>query len=591
MKRILIIFLALAVLSQCRKADVLEFPLIQTSEVSNISKNGATFTAKIINIGTLPVESYGFLWGLKHNPDIASSNLSLSGNVEKGVFSADITNDLLPDTTYFVRAFITDGNTTTYGKTVSFRSQGSMVPVINDFHPKSGAENTVVVIKGDHFSGSLTGNKVHFGIYPAKVQKASKTELEVVLPGAINITGYVDIEVETAKQTGKSVERFLFEGCIISGFYPPEARGNDHVKIFLENCHNIANNPHSTFVNIGGFNAQIIEVNVDTITAIVNYNTGPGWHPIVLTTMGKKTQSADSILISSPWSKLEVSPALIRRNPSGFQIGNDIYVGLGADKPGSYFVSNNDFYRYLPDQQQWIAISEIPSPEREESPTFVLNGKGFICLGKNANQTLLNRETYAYEPQTDSWSQKANFPLTTRSHAVGFSLGNFGYAGLGYEKRDLWQYNPNDDTWTIMDNYPNYNTEGVFAAAHGNRAYIGMGRKQYYGIDSQIYVFNPNSIGQWSLLTTFPGQSRYLATAFVIDNKLYIGLGESGYTLFSDFWYLDLVNESWVRLPDFPYSQRTKPQVFVVDGKALLISGHGNQVGEDETIIVFDPTK
>jgi N-acetylneuraminic acid mutarotase len=590
MKRTLIFFLAVIALAQCRKAEVLEFPLIQTGEVSDISENGATFTAKIINLGALQVESYGFLWGLKANPDLESSNLSLFGNVEKGVFSANITNDLLSDTTYFVRAFITDGNTTTYGKTVSFRSRGSMVPVISDFHPKSGVENTVVVIKGDHFSGSLTGNMVHFGMYPAKVEKASKTELEVVLPGAINVTGYFDIQVETAKQLAKSTEKFLFEGCIISSFYPNEVRGNEEVKIFLEDCPTVGNDQHSTVVNIGGLNAQILEVNVDNILVKVNFNAQPGRHIISITTNGKITHSLDSILITSPWSKLSVTPALNRRNLSGFQIGNDIFVGLGTERSGSATELKKDFYRLNQEQNTWETIEDIPSPVRETSPSFVLNGKGYICLGINADQSMLNRYTYAYDPLTGSWSQRADFPIATRSHAVGFAIGNHGYAGLGYQKRDLWQYNPNADSWIIMDNYPNYNTDGVFAVAHGDKAYVGMGKALTYSHDLDIYTFNPNAIGNnWSLLTTFPGQSRYLATAFVIDNHLYVGLGVKGSTVFSDFWRYDITNDSWEGILNFPYTPRLKPQVFVVDGKALFVSGDAANMGEDETVVIYDP--
>ncbi len=43
MKRILIIFLAVIALAQCRKAEVLEFPLIQTGEVSDISEKWRYF--------------------------------------------------------------------------------------------------------------------------------------------------------------------------------------------------------------------------------------------------------------------------------------------------------------------------------------------------------------------------------------------------------------------------------------------------------------------------------------------------------------------------------------------------------------------
>jgi N-acetylneuraminic acid mutarotase len=589
MKRMLFVVLVVFTFTHCRKPDVPDFPLIQTGEVSGISESGATFTAKIISLGKTQVESYGFVWGLKANPDFNSSTLSMSENASTGVFSAIITYDLFPDTTYYVRAFITDDITITFGKTVTFRSKGSMAPVITDFHPKSGVENTVVVINGDHFSEKLTGNKVQFGSYTAMVERASKTELEVVLPDAINISGYVDIVIETANHLTKSPQKFLFEGCIVTGFYPAVARGNGIVKIFTEHCRNMDSDTNPGFAHVGGYNAVIQSINDDAITVKLNHNTPPGRHPIRISKDGKVTFSSDSILITTPWSKLAVTPPMIRQNLSGFQIGNDLYIGLGAVRSGSNFVLMKDFYHFVPDQQQWVAVEDIPSQVRETSPSFTLNGKGYIFLGVNAEQSMLEQETFAFDPQSGIWSPKAGFPLPTRWHAVGFEIGNYGYAGLGRYRRDLWQYNPIDDSWLRMDDFPIDNTEGAFAVAHGDRAYVGMGRRlqTFTGLD--IYVFSPNVIGNWSLLTTFPGEFRFLPTAFVIDDYLYVGLGERQNNYLTDLWRYDLVNDSWERQADFPFTRRSKPQVFIVDGKAIFVSGYAWNMAEDETFVIFDP--
>ncbi len=101
-----------------------------------------------------------------------------------------------------------------------------------------------------------------------------------------------------------------------------------------------------------------------------------------------------------------MTPELNRRNLSGFQIGNDIFVGLGTERSGSATELKKDFYRLNQEQNTWETIEDIPSPVRETSPSFVLNGKGYICLGINADQSMLNRYTYAYDPLTGSWSQR-----------------------------------------------------------------------------------------------------------------------------------------------------------------------------------------
>ena len=51
------------------------------------------------------------------------------------------------------------------------------------------------------------------------------------------------------------------------------------------------------------------------------------------------------------------------------------------------------------------------------------------------------------------WRQRDNFGEEERYNAVGFSIDNKGYIGTGgdgnnNEKKDFWEYNPETDTWT-----------------------------------------------------------------------------------------------------------------------------------------------
>jgi N-acetylneuraminic acid mutarotase len=51
------------------------------------------------------------------------------------------------------------------------------------------------------------------------------------------------------------------------------------------------------------------------------------------------------------------------------------------------------------------------------------------------------------------WTQKADFAGGNRRFAAGFSIGEKGYLGTGYNegwtaRKDFYEYDPATDTWT-----------------------------------------------------------------------------------------------------------------------------------------------
>ena len=109
--------------------------------------------------------------------------------------------------------------------------------------------------------------------------------------------------------------------------------------------------------------------------------------------------------------------------------------------------------------------------------TFTVNGIGYVVNQIEGRLPHL----YAYNPGTDQWSRRADFPGTPRSRGVGFSTGNLGYFGMGttgeVERglRDLWQYNPTTDHWQYVTDYPGQGHRYVMAYSAGDRAYLGWG--------------------------------------------------------------------------------------------------------------------
>ena len=124
--------------------------------------------------------------------------------------------------------------------------------------------------------------------------------------------------------------------------------------------------------------------------------------------------------------------------------------------------------------------SPLPEPPGTLA-TFSIRNVGYVVNQRPGEPIRL----WAYQPQTDSWLQKADFPGPARRRGVGFTLARKGYFGLGVSPdgqglRDVWQYDPQSNQWQSIADYPGQGNQlvAVFSAPDGykpERAYVGWG--------------------------------------------------------------------------------------------------------------------
>ena len=159
-----------------------DYPRVKTLEVTNITGNGATFVAEVIDEGTVPIAEHGFTWS-RYSPDINSGERIFLGSFSGiGMYEADISTALEEGITYEVCAFVKAGDYTVYGDKVKFTSLGSGAPEIVDFMPKSAGWGDTVSISGRKFSHLSITNNIHIGECMCYPFYASDTLLKFVLP-------------------------------------------------------------------------------------------------------------------------------------------------------------------------------------------------------------------------------------------------------------------------------------------------------------------------------------------------------------------------------------------------------------------------
>jgi hypothetical protein len=95
-----------------------------TNDISNITSNSATSGGQITSDGGVDITAKGVCWATSHTPTIEKSH-SNDGSGSSD-FNSNI-SDLLPNTTYYLRAYATNANGTAYGNELEFTTNADPV--------------------------------------------------------------------------------------------------------------------------------------------------------------------------------------------------------------------------------------------------------------------------------------------------------------------------------------------------------------------------------------------------------------------------------------------------------------------------------
>jgi uncharacterized protein (TIGR02145 family) len=117
-KMLWVIGLALGFFS-CQKQETVLPPSVTTSEVTQITAKSAISGGVITDDGGGSISASGIVWGTEPSPSLEQNLGSNTNNSNGEAFSSSLSN-LLPQTTYYVRAFAANSAATVYGNEVSF---------------------------------------------------------------------------------------------------------------------------------------------------------------------------------------------------------------------------------------------------------------------------------------------------------------------------------------------------------------------------------------------------------------------------------------------------------------------------------------
>jgi len=262
-----------------------------------------------------------------------------------------------------------------------------------------------------------------------------------------------------------------------------------------------------------------------------------------------------------------------RHNGICLTIGNKAYVGLGLN----FFTLSyqKDFWEYDPATNTWSRKADFPFI-RQGAFTFSIGNKGYVGAGTGQPGVTDNNDFWEYDPTNDKWTKKADYGGGLTTSAFGFSIGNKGYAGTGSVTKAFWEYDPSNDTWTQKADFAGGIRRDAVAFSINNKGYAGTGFGNFLTYYNDLWEYDP-SINIWTKKADLPGVERDRAVGFSIGNKGYIGTGvrlESNILAFKkDFWEFDPGTNIWTRKTDFGGTGRMDALGFSINGNGYISSG------------------
>ncbi len=194
-------------------------------------------------------------------------------------------------------------------------------------------------------------------------------------------------------------------------------------------------------------------------------------------------------------------------------------------------------------------------------------------------------------PTGDIWTTLTDYPGEGTHGIVAVSVGSFGYVGLGATttndiKKDFWKFDPAGNgglgSWTQLSDFPANDTRDCAAFVLNNKIYVGLGGSSNPIETSRIFfVYDPlaNSWDNGSVVPLFPGAPRQNASAFVLDGEAYVGLGYQNTwpgLLFDDMYKYSTAATEWDSLNSFPGGARFAAISFVLNNIPYI--GYGAQI-------------
>ncbi|MFP4094564.1 MAG: IPT/TIG domain-containing protein [Cyclobacteriaceae bacterium] len=548
-----------------------DYPRLHTLQVSDISENGAKFSAEIIFRGDFKINAYGFWWNEGGPRYDGIDRVTFFDNIQAGQFSAEITTTLKEGVTYIVKPFVVTDDYTVFGQEVKFESQGSQAPTLTSIAPLEGTVGDTLMIRGEKFSFINSVNEVYLDDIMADVIYSSDTLVKAIVP-SVNRDSY-QIVIKTAGEQIITDKKFTLTTPKIEAIEPLAGTVSDILTIRGENF------SHKSTVN---------EVYLDEIRANVFYSSDTiikatvpplnrDTYQVSVMIAGKQDIFAERFVVTTP--------VIASAEPLPVAFGETVTLR------GDHFSHSKENNQVVIDGQFVNVLTSTKNEIKFVLPD-ALNTAPSIITVEVAGKISDEYQLAIAAPELNSVS-----PSSVDASFVGnIKLGGKNFNSIP----DLNKVSINQVAATVLEASAEELTvafpEQLISEAVANEIASFDITVNILGQEATLneqLLFDRSS--RWTRMQDFPGAPRMFGTAFGINGKGYVGMGSESVLVdvLEDFWEYDPATDTWTRLNDFPGSGRSRFVTLVMDGKAYLIAGTKGNPYVDENnlneVWEFDP--
>ena len=264
-----------------------------------------------------------------------------------------------------------------------------------------------------------------------------------------------------------------------------------------------------------------------------------------------------------------------RAGAVGFSIGTKGYIGTGTEGSGSSGPNKNDFWEWDQLTDTWTQMADFAGTARSYAIGFSIGNKGYIGTGYDG--TNKKNDFWEWNQSNNTWLQKANFGGTARYCSVGFSINSKGYIGTGYDdnsstKKDFWEWDQASDTWTQKASLGGSVRGEAIGFSIGSKGYIATGNDSSALLKKDFWEWDQAS-DTWTQKADFGGTARRNALGFSIGTKGYIGTGYDGGSSKKDIWEWDQTNNIWSQKANFGGTSRSQAVSFSIGTLGYIGTG------------------
>lgn len=246
-----------------------------------------------------------------------------------------------------------------------------------------------------------------------------------------------------------------------------------------------------------------------------------------------------------------------RHRAVGCATENKGYIGLGHVNGSGVDISYKDWWEYDPASDSWSQKANFPM-NNHGATSFVVNDKP--CVGGGS---ALNGEFYTFDPDQNTWTPIASCPFFNPGDTQGFSVNNKGYVYFG---TNMAEYDPGSNSWSLKATTPMTFGSWTCSFTIEGSGYVKAGNK--------LYEYKPEH-NTWTQRANFPGSSTGGSYGFSIQQRGFITCGYVGglSTVTRQVWSFYPGNNSWQLELEFPGTSRRFPVAFAIHNRGYFGTG------------------